>query len=84
MCGASGIRTGVVLAQSKHPQAYFSEKLSSSRLKYSTYDKVFYAIVRALKHWNHYLKPKSFILHSYHKALCHTNYQRKINTIVIP
>ena len=41
---------GVVATQGKRPLAYFSEKLNGSRLNYSTYDKEFYAIVRALEH----------------------------------
>ena len=28
-----------------------------------------YAIVRALEHWNNYFKPKTFVLHSYQKAI---------------
>jgi len=59
-CDASGVGIGVVLTQSKLPLDYFSEKLNGSRLNYSTYDKEFYAIIRALKHWNHYLKCEPF------------------------
>ena len=36
--------------------AFFSEKLNEAKKKYLTYDKEFYAIIRALNHWNHYLK----------------------------
>ena len=35
--------------------AFFSEKLGDLRRKYSTYDKEFYAILRCLEHWSHYL-----------------------------
>ncbi|XP_021776091.1 uncharacterized protein LOC110739920 [Chenopodium quinoa] len=49
--------------------AYFSERLGGARMRYSTHDKEFYAIVRALDHWSHYLRPGPFVLHSDHEAL---------------
>ncbi|XP_074298818.1 uncharacterized protein LOC141629768 [Silene latifolia] len=74
-CDASGVGIGAVLVQDKWPVAYFSEKLGGARLNYSTYDKEFYAIVRALDHWGHYLRPKPFVLHSDHEALKHIHGQ---------
>ncbi|WVZ97734.1 hypothetical protein U9M48_043248 [Paspalum notatum var. saurae] len=44
--------------------AYFSEKLSGASLKYSTYDKELYALVRTLHTWQHYLWHREFIIHS--------------------
>ena len=79
-CDASGVGVGAILVQEKHPIAYFSEKLGGARLNYSTYDKEFYAIVRALEHWSHYLRPKPFVLHSDHEALKHINGQHKLNS----
>ena len=78
-CDASGVGIGAVLTQGKRPIAYFSEKLSDSRKKYSTYDKEFYAIIRALDHWSHYLRPRPFVLHSDHQALKFINGQHKLN-----
>ena len=54
-CDALGIGIRGVLSQVRHPIAYFSEQLNDAKQKYSTYDKEFYAIIRALWHWRHYL-----------------------------
>jgi hypothetical protein len=61
------------------PLPFFSEKLNESRKKYSTYDKEFYALVRTLEHWSHYLLHKEFILHSDHEALKYLSSQQKLS-----
>jgi hypothetical protein len=78
-CDASGLGIGGVLSQERHPIAYFSDKLNDAKLRYSTYDKEFYAVVQALRHWCHYLLPKEFVIYSNHDALRHLNSQKKLN-----
>eukprot|EP00257_Ricinus_communis_P023189 XP_015583107.1 uncharacterized protein LOC107262331 [Ricinus communis] len=78
-CDASGIGISAVLIQERKPLSYFSEKLNGDKLNYSTYDREFYAVVRALNHWSHYFRPKSFVLHSDHEALKFIHGQQKLN-----
>ena len=59
--------------------AFFSEKWNNSRKNYFTYDKEFYAIIRALDHWQHYLLFKEFIIYSDHEALKYVHTQHKLN-----
>jgi hypothetical protein len=67
------------LLQEGKPVAYFSEKLSGASLRYSTYDKELYALVRTLQTWQHYLWPREFIIHSDHEALKHICTQTNLN-----
>jgi hypothetical protein len=78
-CDASGIGLGDVLLQEGKLVAYFSEKLSGASLRYSTYDKELYALVRTLQTWQHYLWPREFIIHSDHEALKHIRTQTNLN-----
>ncbi|CAL8119850.1 unnamed protein product [Prunus armeniaca] len=78
-CDASGVGVGAVLSQDKRPIAFFSEKLSDARQKWSTYDQEFYAVVRALKQWEHYLIQKEFFLFTDHQALKYINSQKNID-----
>jgi len=65
--------------QEGHPIAYFSEKLNGVALNYPTYAKEFYALVRALQTWQHYLLPKEFMIHSDHESLKYLKCQGKLN-----
>ena len=78
-CDASGLGIGAVLMQEGRPIAYFSKKLSGVTLKYPTYDKELYALVRALETWQHYLWPKEFVIHTDHESLKHLKGQHKLN-----
>lgn len=79
-CDASKLGVGAVLSQQGRPVAYYSEKLSSARGRYSTYDVEFYAIVQAIKHWRHYLVHREFVLYTDHDALRHLDSQAKVSS----
>ncbi|PKU79208.1 RNA-directed DNA polymerase [Dendrobium catenatum] len=76
---ASAIGVGAVLSQDGKPIEYFSEKLSSARQKWSAYEQELYAVVRALKQWEHYLLHKDFVLCSDNQALQYINSQKNIS-----
>ena len=78
-CDASGTGIGGVLMQAKRPVAYFSEKLSGAQLNYPIYDKELYALIRVLQVWEHYLRPREFIIHSDHESLKYLKSQNKLN-----
>ena len=65
--------------QEKKPIAFFSEKLGLATLKYLTYDKELYALVRALQTCEQYLWSKEFVIHTDHGSLKHLKGQHKLN-----
>lgn len=78
-CDASQMGIGAVLSQEGRPIEFFSEKLDEAKRRYSTYDLEFYALVRAIHHWEHYLAYQEFVIYSDHQALKHLNSQKKLN-----
>ncbi|GJT04569.1 putative nucleotidyltransferase, ribonuclease H [Tanacetum coccineum] len=73
------IAIGGILCQGGRLVAYFSEKLTESKSRYTTYDLEFYAVVQAVKHWRHYLFYKEFVLFANHDSLRHIRTQDKVS-----
>ena len=65
--------------QNGRPIAYHSEKLDGARLNYPIYDKELFALVRVLDVWQHYLRPKEFVIHSDHESLKYLKSQTNLN-----
>ena len=78
-CDDAGVGIGAALMQDKSPCAFFSEKLGGALLNYPTYDKELYALVRALETWQHYLRPREFVIHIDHESLKFLNGQPKLS-----
>ncbi|KAF8092703.1 hypothetical protein N665_0403s0011 [Sinapis alba] len=69
----------MVLRKEKLFVAKQNEKLSGARGRYSTYDVEFYAVVRTIRHWRHYLIHRDFIIFTDHDALKHLDSQLKVS-----
>nr|GEV97174.1 hypothetical protein [Tanacetum cinerariifolium] len=76
---ASKVAIGGVLSQVGRPVAYFSEKLTEPKSRYTTYDLEFYAVVQDVTHWLHYLFHKESVLFTDHDSLRHIRNQDKVS-----
>lgn len=70
---ASNRSIGAVLQQHRNgilePLAFFSKKLSSAEQGYSTYDRELLAIYASVKHFQHFVEGREFVIYTDHKPL---------------
>ena len=78
-CDASVVGIGIVLYQDNRPIAFFSEQVCKAWSKWSVYELEVFVVVRTLKHWEHYLIQREFVLYTDHQALKHINSQASIS-----
>jgi len=78
-CDPSRVGIGDVLMQVGHPIAYFCEKLNGGVLNYFVCDKEFYALIRVLRTWHHYLLLKEVVIHSDYESLKYLKGQGNFN-----
>ncbi|XP_065628792.1 uncharacterized mitochondrial protein AtMg00860-like [Quercus suber] len=72
-CDAYVVGIGAVLSQDNRPVAFFSGKVCEAQSKWSAYELEFFAVVQTLKHSEHYLIQREFVLYTDHQALKHIN-----------
>ena len=79
---ASNIGIGGVLMQNhgvgEQPVAYMSQKLNKQQQNWNATEKECFAVVSAIRKWNHYVAGQEFIVRTDHHALCWLN--RKCNS----
>jgi hypothetical protein len=78
-CDVSIMGIRAVLSQEGRPIEFFTKKRNEARQKWTTYGLEFYAVIRALKHWELYLINQEFVLYSDHQALKFVNTQSTLN-----
>ena len=75
---ASDYAMGAMLIQDGKSVEYKSELFSGVIKNYSTYDKEFYSLYQAIKHWRVYLLGKEIVVHSGHKPFEYLHAQTKL------
>ena len=78
-CDASVVGIDIVLSQDNRLVAFFNEKVCESGSKWSAYKLEYFVVVRTLKHWEHHLIQREFVLYTDHQALKRINNQVSIN-----
>ena len=73
------IKLNEYLIQEEKSIFFFSGKVNDAKMNYYVYDQEFYAIIKALKNWKHYLIPKESFFCNDHKNLKYFENQHKFN-----
>lgn len=66
---AIGAALNQIIGAEVQPLGFFSRKLNSTEIKYSTYDRELLAIYSAVKHFRHMVEGRQFVVYTDHRPL---------------